>query len=99
CCGSTANLLVKRGGRWLTPARSSGCLPGVMRQRALELGLVAESAAPIATGTSAAEDEITAAWLLNSLGCHPIRRIGSQPLADCDSDAVERFWRRLLITP
>lgn len=98
CCGSTANLLLEHNGRWLTPPLCSGCLPGLMRQRALELGLIAEAIAPI--GLEAVErGAITAAWLLNSLGCRPIRRIGSHPLADCDSDAAERFWRRLLITP
>ena len=31
CCGSSANLLVRLRGRWLTPPLASGCLPGVMR--------------------------------------------------------------------
>ena len=35
CCGTSANLLLRRGSRWLTPPLSSGCLPGVMRQQAL----------------------------------------------------------------
>ena len=33
CCGTTANILVKRNNSWLTPALNSGCLPGIMRQR------------------------------------------------------------------
>jgi branched-subunit amino acid aminotransferase/4-amino-4-deoxychorismate lyase len=36
CCGTVANLLVHREGRWITPPLSSGCLPGVMRARALQ---------------------------------------------------------------
>jgi hypothetical protein len=43
CCGAVANLLVWCDGRWLTPPLSSGCLPGVMRGRALELGLAEEA--------------------------------------------------------
>ncbi len=43
CCASAANLLVRRAGRWFTPPLSSGCLPGVMRRRALELGLASEA--------------------------------------------------------
>ncbi|MFM7653566.1 MAG: aminotransferase class IV, partial [Vulcanococcus sp.] len=42
-CGAVANLLVRRHGRWLTPPLSSGCLAGVMRARALELGLAEEA--------------------------------------------------------
>lgn len=30
CCGSSANLLVRRRGEWFTPPLASGCLPGVM---------------------------------------------------------------------
>lgn len=97
-CGTTANLLMEIGGRWLTPPLSSGCLPGVMRQRALELGLIEE--APAAISLEALErGAITAAWLLNSLGCRPITRIHNQRLAACDPAAGERFWRRLLSTP
>ncbi|PHX88204.1 MAG: 4-amino-4-deoxychorismate lyase, partial [Synechococcus sp. Baikal-G1] len=43
CCGATANLLLLIDGTWLTPPLASGCLPGVMRARALELGLVHEA--------------------------------------------------------
>ena len=98
CCGTTANLLVEIGGHWHTPPLSSGCLPGVMRQRALGLGLIEE--APAAISLEALEQgAITAAWLLNSLGCRPITRIHNQRLAACDPAAGERFWRRLLSTP
>ena len=36
CEGATSNVLVERGGELLTPAQSSGCLPGVTRALALE---------------------------------------------------------------
>jgi branched-subunit amino acid aminotransferase/4-amino-4-deoxychorismate lyase len=107
CCGTTANLLVCRDGRWLTPPLDSGCLPGVMRQRALERGLVAE--APIA------EQDLRngeAAWLINSLGCRPISHLGDTPLGDRslgdglspshpetlspETASPETFWRQLL---
>ena len=37
-----ANLAVRIDGRWWTPPISSGCLPGVERQRLLELGRLHE---------------------------------------------------------
>lgn len=67
CCGTAANLLVRRGRRWLTPPLASGCLPGVMRGRALALGLAEE--APL-TIDDLLEGE--GAVLLNSLGCRPL---------------------------
>jgi len=74
CCGTAANLLVLRGGCWLTPGQTSGCLPGVMRGRALALGLAAE--APL--GNELAPGE--AAVLLNSLDCRPLNA-SAAPLA------------------
>ena len=88
CCGSTANLLIKRQGQWLTPPLSSGCLPGVMRGRLLELGLARE--APLQ-----ATPEPGDAWLLiNSLGCRPLRSVDDQAL-ELHHDA-EALWRSLL---
>lgn len=96
CCGTSANLLVCRGGSWITPPLSSGCLPGVMRQRGLDRGLVTE--APVN------EDDLAsceAAWLINSLGCRPISQLGGLLIADPapsggGSQEAERFWRQLL---
>jgi 4-amino-4-deoxychorismate lyase len=92
CCGTTANLLVQRQGRWLTPPLSSGCLPGVMRGRLLELGLVEE--APLEASPAAGER-----WLLiNSLGCRPLLRLDGHPLEawpEAETEA-ERLWRKLL---
>jgi para-aminobenzoate synthetase/4-amino-4-deoxychorismate lyase len=38
-----ANVVAELGGRWVTPPVESGCLPGIERQRLLELDLVGES--------------------------------------------------------
>ena len=96
CCGTSANLLVCRGGSWITPPLSSGCLPGVMRQRGLDRGLITE--APVH------EDDLqnsAGALLLNSLGCRAISHLGAARLANPapsggDSRAGETFWRQLL---
>jgi len=97
CCGTSANLLIKDGDGWLTPPLASGCLPGVMRQRAIDGGLVREAAIAVD-----ALEQGTPALLLNSLDCRPIRTIA---FASCDGFAVEalrheaaQFWRQLLPT-
>lgn len=90
-CGSAANLLLRRRGRWWTPSLASGCLPGVMRRRALELALVAE--AELAPQDLLAAE---AALLINSLGCRPIASVGGRALPPLDAAAAEAFWRRLL---
>lgn len=74
CCATAANLLVRGPGGWLTPPLSSGCLPGVMRARALALGLARE--APLALADLA---DCRGALLLNSLGCRPLQRLSGQP--------------------
>lgn len=95
CCGTTANLLVLRAGQWCTPPLASGCLPGVMRRRALELDLAQEAQQPIEL-SELASGQIRAALLINSLGCRPISTIEGLALAAVESGAAERFWRRLL---
>jgi branched-subunit amino acid aminotransferase/4-amino-4-deoxychorismate lyase len=72
---TSANLLVRRGDRWLTPPLSSGCLPGVMRARALELGLAREACLQ-------RQDLLrcSGALLLNSLGCRPIEQLEGQAI-------------------
>ena len=129
CCGATANLLVLMGGTWLTPPLTSGCLPGVMRARALALGLAREAnldpaqllqpsndpstGSGTGSGTHAvkdsandsAKDSVTAALLLNSLGCRPIWAVNGQVLGPAGqaqgdpgwaSSRAESFWRSLL---
>ena len=95
CCGTTANLLVLRAGQWCTPPLACGCLPGVMRRRALELDLAQEAQQPIEL-SELASGQIRAALLINSLGCRPISAIEGLALAAVEPGAAERFWRRLL---
>jgi 4-amino-4-deoxychorismate lyase len=88
CCGAAANLLIQRQGRWITPALSSGCLPGVMRGRLLELGLAEEAHLQ---ATPHPGDR----WLLiNSLGCRPISAVNGQALSLHPSPKT--LWQRLL---
>ncbi|HEV7670335.1 MAG TPA: aminotransferase class IV [Thermoanaerobaculia bacterium] len=42
CEGSRSNLALRFDGRWLTPPLSSGCLPGTIRRRRLEVGEIEE---------------------------------------------------------
>ena len=92
CCGSAANLLVLHQGRWTTPPLASGCLPGVMRGRALCLGRADE-------GSLEPSDLKTCegAVLINSLGCRPIHRCDGTALAQVPSGQAEQLWRELLI--
>ena len=87
CCGTVANLLVQRAGRWLTPPLSSGCLPGVIRQRGLELGRIEEAALGEALQTG---DQ---AVLVNSLSCRPIQSLDGQPMPLSDDGPA--LWRTL----
>ena len=117
CCGATANLLLLIDGTWLTPPLASGCLPGVMRGRALELGLAREASLDPAvllqpshdpspeSVPDAGSDSVSAALLLNSLGCRPIRAVNGQALGPAGqaqgdpgwaSSLAESFWRNLL---
>ena len=91
CCGSAANLLVRHQGRWTTPPRASGCLPGVMRGRALRLGRAREG---LLEPSALAGCE--GAVLINSLGCRPIHRCDGNALAQVPSGLAEQLWRGLL---
>ena len=91
CCGSAANLLVRHQGRWTTPPLASGCLPGVMRGRALRLGCADEG--PLQPGDL---ETCEGAVLINSLGCRPIHRCDGNALAQVPSGQAEQLWRELL---
>ena len=91
CCGSAANLLVLHQGRWTTPPLASGCLPGVMRGRALRLGRADE--APLEPSDL---KTCEGALLINSLGCRPIHRCDGTALAQVPSAQAEQLWRELL---
>ena len=90
-CGAAANLLVRQGSQWLTPPLSSGCLPGVMRGRALRLGVAREQLLE-----PQALKHCEAALLINSLGCRPIQRCEGRPLAHPTAAAAADLWRALL---
>ena len=88
CCGTTANIFIKRDGEWLTPSLKSGCLPGVMRQRGLDLNIIKEI---IIKEIPEEGDE----WLLvNSLGCHPIKTINTKKIHM--STNPKELWLSLL---
>lgn len=89
CCATSANLLVRHSRGWWTPPLASGCLPGVMRARALDLGLAQEAEAPLE-----APQLRHGALLLNSLGCRPIGALEGEALPVWSEP--ERLWRRLL---
>ena len=94
CCSTTANLLLKPGGEgadapWLTPPLRSGCLPGVMRARALQLGLAVEAE----LGESPGPDNQL--LLINSLSCRGVLSLDDQPLST-QATAGESLWRALL---
>tara|TARA_Y100001968_G_C19374241_1_gene726727 strand:- start:411 stop:1235 length:825 start_codon:yes stop_codon:yes gene_type:complete len=88
CCGSTSNLLVNRSNEWFTPPLKSGCLPGIMRQRGIEIGLIKEKDIDI-------KPEIKDKWvLINSLSCKPIKLLNRAHL-DVYSGAKD-LWLSLL---
>jgi len=45
---TTSNLAIQRGGRWLTPPLTSGCLPGIARAMLLERGELVEAVVHVA---------------------------------------------------
>lgn len=88
CCGDSANLLVQRHDEWITPPLSSGCLPGVMRARALNLKLIRE----LSLGPELRSDDQV--LLINSLSCRPLQQVNAmmlQPHPD-----AEQLWRQLI---
>ncbi len=88
CCGTTANLIVRRNNEWITPPLKSGCLPGIMRQQGINRGLFKEVNIDC---TPQEKDE----WLLiNSLSCHPIRKVNDHLLNIFSTP--ESLWLSLL---
>jgi branched-subunit amino acid aminotransferase/4-amino-4-deoxychorismate lyase len=92
-CGTTTNLMVRSGSGsgsgWITPPLSSGCLPGIMRQRALVLGVAREQSI-----NETALMGSSGALLINSLGCRAISHLG--PTALPIAPDAEALWRSLL---
>jgi branched-subunit amino acid aminotransferase/4-amino-4-deoxychorismate lyase len=88
-CGTTANVIVRLGAGWITPPLSSGCLPGIMRQRALDRGVAQEQTIDVSALMGC-----SGALLINSLGCRAISHLGQEALPIA-MDA-EALWRSLL---
>ena len=90
CCGTVANLLVRRHGTWLTPPLESGCLPGVMRACCLASGLARED--------DLGEDllEGDQALLINSLSCRPIQSVDGVELSPIEETTARQIWTNLL---
>ena len=88
CCGTTGNIIIKRDSLWLTPSLDTGCLPGVMRQRGIDLNILKPCKINLLPKN---EDE----WfLINCLSCRKIRKINNKYLkmSTCPQD----LWRKLL---
>ena len=88
CCGTVANLMVHRKGVWITPPLSSGCLPGVMRARAISLGIATE--ADVGETLQSSDQGL----LINSLSCKPIKTHDNQSLTPHAS--AQELWQLLL---
>ena len=69
CCGSTFTLLIKRNNRWITPRKESGCLEGIMVEKALKLKIGKEEL----IFPEFQDDDIIVA--INSLSCRQINNV------------------------
>ena len=69
CCGSTFNILLRRNNIWLTPRKESGCLQGIMVNKAKELKLIKEEKIL----PNFYNDDILIA--INSLSCRQINKV------------------------
>ncbi len=74
CCGSTFNLLIKRNNQWITPRKESGCLEGIMVEKALKLKIVKEEL----IYPEFQNDDILVA--INSLSCRQINQVNDLKL-------------------
>ena len=87
CCGSAANLIVKRNDEYLTPSLQSGCLPGIMRQQGINSGIIKEKIIDV-------RPMVGDQWLLiNSLSCRPIYKVNNVLLEAISSP--QDFWSSL----
>jgi len=69
CCGTTFNILLRRDNQWVTPRKESGCLPGIMRSKLIDLNLIKEAYLI----PKFHKDDILIA--INSLSCRQIKRV------------------------
>ncbi len=87
CCGTTSNLIIIRNNEFLTPRLKSGCLPGIMRQQGLNSGLFKEGKLE---ANIHKDDECL---LINSLSCHPIKKLNSNVLKTFVN--AENLWKSI----
>ena len=87
CCGSTFNIILKRKNEWLTPRKESGCFPGIMISKLLDLNIIKEAYLI----PEFYKDDILIA--LNSLSCRQIKKVNS---LEFDSKFnTQYFWNIL----
>ncbi len=87
CCGSTFNLLIKRNNHWITPRKESGCLEGIMVEKALKLKIAKEQL----IFPEFHEDDIIVA--INSLSCRQINKVNDLKLRSTFDPIY--FWKLL----
>ena len=87
CCGSSFNLLIKRNTHWITPRKESGCLEGIMVEKALKLKIAKEQL----IFPEFQEDDIIVA--INSLSCRQINKVNDLKLRS-KFDPIY-FWKLL----
>ena len=78
CCGTTFNIILKRKNKWLTPRKESGCMPGIMIGKLLDLKFI-EEAQLFPEFTK--DDTLVA---INSLSCRQIIKVN-------DLDLISEF--------
>jgi len=84
CCGTTFNLLLKRDNKWLTPRKESGCMPGIMTSKLLDLKLIEEA---YLVPDFKKDDTLVA---INSLSCRQIIKVNDLDLISEFSPKI--FW-------
>ena len=87
CCGSSFNLLIKRNTHWITPRKESGCLEGIMVEKALKLKIAKEQL----IFPEFQEDDIIVA--INSLSCRQINKVNDLKLRSTFDPIY--FWKLL----
>jgi len=84
CCGTTFNLILRRKDKWLTPRKESGCMPGIMISKLLDLKLIEEAHLL----PEFKKDDILVA--INSLSCRQISKVNDLDLTSEFNPKI--FW-------
>ena len=87
CCGSTFNILLKRDNQWITPRKESGCLQGIMVNKAKELNIIKEA---LIFPTFYKNDILIA---INSLSCRQINKVNEVKFVSTFDPKY--FWKLL----